>query len=332
MKVSLIVPVYNVECYLNKCIDSLIGQNYADYEILLIDDGSTDKSSIICEEYSNKYSNIYTYHKVNGGLSSARNYGLNKAKGDWIVFIDSDDYWVSNDVLSSLLQTAYATGADLVRFEYFAVDESGVPLYEYSYDSKNGLLDRTLSTYELFHNGIAGEFFTWLFMMRRSLIGDLRFDENCKFQEDIDFALRLFATRSFNCAYCDYHFYAYRKRRNSLTTTPVLSNIAASFALSDRFYNYADMTSDRRLQNDYRYNAIMMYYWTLCTFIEMPYFKIRRDAFKTLNVNSFRKKAILRMIKHRIFNKTSLLICLPYSWSVILIYIRSLFVFKRKSM
>lgn len=329
MKISIVVPVYNVECYLSECVESLLNQDFNEYEILLIDDGSTDSSPEICDSYSRSYDNIHTYHKENGGLSSARNYGLDKANGDWVVFVDSDDYWKSKDVLSSLMQTANAQGADLVRFEYSAVDEYGVPLYEHSYESKKSLLDRTLSPYELFHYGIAGEFFAWLFMMRRSLIADLRFDENRKFQEDIDFGLKLFATKQFNCAYCDKRLYAYRKRRNSITTTPVLSNIAASFTLSDQFYHYADLTSDRFLRNEYRYNAIMMYYWTLCTFVEKPYFRIRRDAFKTLRVIDFRRKAMTRMFKHRMFNKASVLICLPHSWSVILIYLRSLSLFKR---
>lgn len=330
MKVSIIVPVYNVDCYLSKCVESLLNQDFNEYEILLIDDGSTDSSPEICDSYSRNYDNVYTYHKMNGGLSSARNYGIDKANGDWIIFVDSDDYWVSKDVLISLYKIACEKDADLVRFEYSAVDELGDALYEHSYDSKKILLDRTLSPYELFHYGIAGEFFTWLFMMRRSLIGDLRFDEDRKFQEDIDFGLRLFATKHFNCAYCASRFYAYRKRRNSITTTPVLANLTASFTLSEQFYHYADMISDRRLQDEYRYNSIMMYYWTLCTFIEKPYFKIRRDAFKILNVNGFRKKAMARMFKHRMFNKMSLLICLPHSWSVILIYLRRLFLFKRQ--
>ena len=324
MKVSIIVPVYNVESYLTQCIESLLIQTSIEYEIILVDDGSTDGSSSICDAYSANYSNVHAYHKVNGGLSSARNYGLDKSTGEWVVFVDSDDYWVSSEVLSTLLHVAYQTSADIVRFEYSAVDEYGAALYEHSYESKKNLMERPLSPYELFHGGIAGEFFTWLFLMRRSLINDLRFDESRKFQEDIDFGLRLFATKQFNCAYCNRRFYAYRKRRNSITTTPVLSNLEASFTLTDQFDHYADITSDKCLQKEYRYNAVMMYYWTLCTFVEKPYFKIRRNAFKALRVNAFRKAAIARMVKYKVFNKASLLIFLPHRWSVILIYLRNL--------
>ena len=92
MKLSIIIPVYNVEKYLNKCVDSLIAQNLVDTEILLIDDGSPDGCGKICDEYAEKYDFIKSYHKKNGGLSDARNYGIKQAQGDYIIFIDSDDY------------------------------------------------------------------------------------------------------------------------------------------------------------------------------------------------------------------------------------------------
>lgn len=93
MKISFIIPVYNVQKYIHQCVDSLLKQSYQNIEILLIDDGSTDSSSVICDEYSEKHEQVITFHKNNGGLSDARNYGLAKAKGDFVAFVDSDDYW-----------------------------------------------------------------------------------------------------------------------------------------------------------------------------------------------------------------------------------------------
>ena len=118
MRFSIIVPVYNVEKYLSKCIQSLIDQDYNDYEILLIDDGSTDKSGIICEQYAKKYENIYVFHKKNGGLSDARNYGLQKALGDYILFVDSDD-WIKKDILkefSDIIENNKAVDVIETRF------------------------------------------------------------------------------------------------------------------------------------------------------------------------------------------------------------------------
>ena len=90
--ISIIVPIYNVELYLEKCIESIINQTYKDIEVILINDGSTDKSGIICDKYAKIDDRIIVLHKENGGVSSARNKGLDIAKGDYIAFVDPDDY------------------------------------------------------------------------------------------------------------------------------------------------------------------------------------------------------------------------------------------------
>ena len=100
--ISVIVPVYNVRDYLKKCIDSIIEQTYSYLQIILVDDGSNDGSEKICDEYLKKDSRVQVFHKKNGGLSSARNLGLKKAKGEWIGFVDSDDY-IEKDMYESLL-------------------------------------------------------------------------------------------------------------------------------------------------------------------------------------------------------------------------------------
>lgn len=94
--ISVIVPVYNTEKYLNQCIDSILAQTFTDFELLLIDDGSTDNSAMICDEYAQKDSRVRVFHKKNGGVSSARNLGLDNARGEWIAFVDGDDYISSN--------------------------------------------------------------------------------------------------------------------------------------------------------------------------------------------------------------------------------------------
>ena len=96
IKISIIVPVYNVEEYLDECINSLLNQKYDNYEIIIVDDGSTDNSGKICDEYKKKYDIIQVYHKKNSGLSDTRNYGIKKASGDYLMFVDSDDYIEKN--------------------------------------------------------------------------------------------------------------------------------------------------------------------------------------------------------------------------------------------
>ena len=100
--ISVIVPVYNAEKYLHRCINSILAQTFVDIELLLIDDGSTDSSSVICDKYAKKDQRVRVFHKENGGVSSARNLGLDNAQGEWIAFVDGDD-WVKETYLSNLL-------------------------------------------------------------------------------------------------------------------------------------------------------------------------------------------------------------------------------------
>lgn len=101
--ISIVVPVYNVEKYLKKCLDSVISSSYKDWECILVDDGSKDNSGLICDEYVKKDSRFRVIHKQNGGLSSARNAGMEVAKGKWLMFIDSDDF-ISPHRIQSLFQ------------------------------------------------------------------------------------------------------------------------------------------------------------------------------------------------------------------------------------
>ena len=110
--ISVIVPVYNVERYLPRCIESILGQTYTNFELILVDDGTPDRSGIICDKYSEKDSRIKVIHKENGGVSSARNAGIDIAEGEWITFVDSDD-WVTDDYLDVLVDPLRTGNYDL---------------------------------------------------------------------------------------------------------------------------------------------------------------------------------------------------------------------------
>ncbi len=116
--ISVIIPVYNAGKYLDTCLHTVVNQTYKNLEILLIDDGSTDGSGVLCDRYADQDERIKVFHKKNGGVSSARNLGLQNATGDWISFVDSDDYLELN-LYETLLNKISATPCDIISFEYF---------------------------------------------------------------------------------------------------------------------------------------------------------------------------------------------------------------------
>jgi glycosyltransferase involved in cell wall biosynthesis len=123
--ISIIVPVYNVEPFISECINSILIQSYKNFELILVNDGSTDNSPTICEQYASKDKRIKVIHKANGGLSDARNWGLKFSSGEYVVFLDSDDYWNDCDALFSLysLLNKYSE-VDVVFFRRFTFEEN----------------------------------------------------------------------------------------------------------------------------------------------------------------------------------------------------------------
>ena len=144
--ISVIVPVYNVEEYLTKCVESIIVQTYSNIEIILVDDGSPDRCGQICDEFSTKDSRIIVIHKENGGLSDARNVGIKVSKGNYIIFIDSDDY-IAPEFVESLYKSIIDNNADLAICNLLCVDEMGVPLQ--SFDECSPVQDEVISSVDL---------------------------------------------------------------------------------------------------------------------------------------------------------------------------------------
>ncbi len=103
MTISVVVPIYNVAAYLKECVDMVLSQTYQDLEVILVDDGSTDRSGLICDEYARLDNRVKVIHKINGGLSDARNAGLNVATGEYIIFLDSDDKWANVGFVENLV-------------------------------------------------------------------------------------------------------------------------------------------------------------------------------------------------------------------------------------
>ena len=178
MKLSIIVPIYNVEQYLRKCVDSLLAQDISDYEIILVDDGSTDNSGAICDEYTSpSFVNSLTrsvvikvIHQENGGLSAARNTGIKAAKGEYICFVDSDDYWEPN-VLGKLMEQVERDDLDVLRFNYQNVNERYEVFSPNKAQKRDVDYSETVTDGETFLNERLGPMcYAVMFILRRDLI------------------------------------------------------------------------------------------------------------------------------------------------------------------
>ena len=118
MKISVIIPVYNTEKYLKECVESVLAQTYHNLEILLINDGATDSSPQICESYAKQDARIKLIHKENGGLSDTRNMGIKQCSGDYVLFLDSDDYWDDPKMVEKLADQMQQYPVDILNFRY----------------------------------------------------------------------------------------------------------------------------------------------------------------------------------------------------------------------
>lgn len=149
--ISVIVPVYNAEKYLDKCIQSILGQTYSNIELLLIDDGSTDSSGSICDNYAEQDSRVRVFHKANGGVSSARNMGLNNVKGEWIAFVDSDD-WIDRDMYEEMHNAAILNQADIVCCDVWIEYKNGrvIQTYNNKYENHKLMYDCLVPVIEVY--------------------------------------------------------------------------------------------------------------------------------------------------------------------------------------
>ena len=181
--ISIIIPIYNVEQYLRQCLDSVVNQTYKNLEIILIDDGSTDNSGKICNEYALKDNRIKVIHKENGGVSSARNSGLNVAKGDYIGFVDGDDI-ISRDMYEVLLNTMIETNSQLVVCNWFKEKENNWV------ENKNFPKEQILTTNEALES-FWWCMYCWNKLFDRKILKFIRFSETCGFGEDTLYCLNV---------------------------------------------------------------------------------------------------------------------------------------------
>jgi len=225
MLFSIILPIYNVEAYLQDCVLSILKQSFKDYEIILVNDGSTDNSRKICDELAVKYESIKVVHKKNGGLSSARNLGTIEATGDYIIYIDSDDFITSPDFLEEIAQKTKGQ-PDLIYYKFakYYHELKRMDSCNYSYVTAMNVDTfakkiRKLVEADAFY-GMA-----WIKAIRRQVI----LDNNIMFEvgllgEDMEWNYHLLVHCN-SMELIDASFLAYRQRADSITSTHKLKNI-----------------------------------------------------------------------------------------------------------
>lgn len=229
IKVSMIVPVYNVEIYLRKCLDSLVNQSFKDMEIIVVNDGSTDSSNEIIQEYAHQYHNIKVIQKTNGGLSSARNLGVKISQGEYIGFVDSDDY-IEEKMIEVMYNKAISKDFDLVMCDFNEIHDDSILPYtcHLSEDlfSKDDIKKHMVDYYPS----------AWNKLYKRWIFDVVQFKEGIWF-EDVEMGYRMLPYLN-RIGVLHEHFYNYLIRKGSITSTVDL-----------RIYHYID-----------NWNGIVNYY------------------------------------------------------------------------
>lgn len=205
--VSIIVPVYQAEAYLRKCVNSILAQSFADFQLILVDDGSSDGSGCICDEYALEDQRILVIHQLNRGVSAARNAGMCHAIGEWIYFVDADD-WVEPNLLSDFVSVLLEyPDLDIYRFGYFLDKNKG------SEEVKDSYVHWVSDTCAMWLLNEKNRYygFLWNMIVRKELLVNLYFDEELKWCEDHIFSLEAFlrAHKMYISNYCYFHHVQY---------------------------------------------------------------------------------------------------------------------------
>ena len=311
-KISIIVPIYNVEKYLPRCIESLINQTYNNTEILLIDDGSKDKSSDICDYYTKKYNNINTFHKKNGGLSDARNYGINRASGKYIAFVDSDDF-VDKDYCRILHKNLIENNADMSICNIKRIVDSTK-----IHDNNKKEIVNVYSTKEtqknlLNYSNNLNEITTvaWNKLYKKELWNNIRYPKG-KINED-EFVIHYLIDNSKKIVYSNLNLYYYYQREGSIMkSTYSKERLAVIEAFRDRWQFYSKKKEYKDLESKaycaYMKMIIKNYFLSIENNLEKKVIISLRDLYKKdfkekVKISIVEKiKLLLFYISPKIFN------------------------------
>ena len=295
-KISVIIPVYNVEQYLEKCLDSILNQTYKNIEIILVNDGSIDKSGLICDEYSRKYNNIKVFHKENGGVSSARNLGIDNATGQYLAFIDPDDY-IDVNMYEILVEKIVETNSDIAMCSFVYVKENENIVEDNSDETlvfdKEEVLRRYYTAIKPFN---ASFLFNKLF--KKELFKEVRLDTELIIQEDTEVLLRIFNNIS-SIVYVGIPLYFYLIREGAATEGKISKGKLTTDISLFKIYKYTEENLPK-----YKSNALanyVMYYFNIIVEIIKNYEEY--GEYYGILVKRFRKNYIRLLLDKNIMIK-----------------------------
>lgn len=289
--ISIIIPIYNVEEYLKKCVDSVLNQTYTSLEIILVDDGSPDQCGKICDEYEKKDDRIVVIHKKNGGLSDARNYGLHVCKGKYVVFLDSDDY-ITENCIEQMYRALKLNDADMSICNFSYVNELGEvcaqqgisPIESVVYDSSVVFSCKATSEYYWYW------VVAWNKMYSRKLLSDMEFRVG-KLHEDEFFFNELFA-KKFKIAGVKNSLYYYLQRTGS-----IMSNLNDPRRLDrvEALFERCSIYNSHDLPSENVYKTLMRGLYILRNYMDSDNCEVKRkikklkNQFNMLSLNLLKK-------------------------------------------
>ena len=216
-KISIIVPVYNVEAYLERCVESILKQTYTNFELLLINDGSTDQSGDLCDQLASKNENIKVFHLENAGVSNARNVGIQNSTGEWITFVDSDDF-ITPDYLETLISAVrsdISVGFSVARLHHVkngqVTDLPGFSGQESVWSAEQTMKELLMTT--------RTSFFPVAKLFRREIVSDFTFNTDYHLAEDALFLTEVLLKTKCTSVFIDKLIYYYDHRQGSATTS-----------------------------------------------------------------------------------------------------------------
>lgn len=263
---SVIVPVYNVERYLERCLKSILNQDICpdSYEIILVDDGSTDKGGIICDTYASSGSNVSVIHQANQGLSVARNVGLNYAHGKYVLFVDSDDFLRQN-VFRVLVATMEDSSLDILRFRHTRVSEGNQPATEEFQQEILPLSQGIYDGHDFLIHRLGNECYAWQFMIRKDLLkeNDLYYKPGIIF-EDTEWTPRVLE-KAHRVSEIELMVYYYLVRKGSITQGRSEKVVNGQMTLIGFLQDQANLLEDKRWQQGMIAHTVVSIITTLGT-------------------------------------------------------------------